>query len=65
MVSKQLLEELRMIIKEDYGVELQPQDLSEVGNSLVEYFELLIKIDQKTKDLEVKSDDKNKEVLNG
>ena len=41
MVSQELLLELRMIIKEDYGVELPIQDVSLIGNSLVEVFETL------------------------
>lgn len=45
MVSQELLEELGMIFKEDYQIDLQPQELSEIGNTLVNYFELLAKID--------------------
>ncbi len=44
MVSQQLLQELKTIIEEDYGVSLTPSELSEIGNSLVMFFELLIKI---------------------
>lgn len=44
MVSATLVEELRVIIKEDYQVDLQPQEASEIANSLVNFFELLAKI---------------------
>lgn len=44
MVSPQLVEELRLIIKEDYQVDLQPQEASEVANTLVNFFNLLTKI---------------------
>lgn len=58
MVSPEFVEELRLIIKEDYQVDLQPQDASEVANTLVEYFELLIKIDSETQD-ENKKEEEN------
>ncbi len=45
MVSAGLVEELRMIIKEDYQLDLEPQEASDVANTLVSFFELLIKID--------------------
>jgi len=45
MVSPELLEELKMIIKEDYQVELSPAMLSEMGNTLVNFFGLLAKVD--------------------
>ncbi len=45
MVSAELVEELRMIIKEDYQLDLEPQEASDVANTLVSFFELLAKID--------------------
>jgi len=45
MVSEELLEELRMIIKEDYQIELPSPVLSEIGNNLVNFFDLLAKVD--------------------
>jgi hypothetical protein len=45
MVSQELLEELKMIIKEDYQIELSPPILSEIGNNLVNFFDLLSKVD--------------------
>lgn len=44
MVSKELLVELQLIIKEEYGVELKPKAVSDVGNTLVGFFELLAEI---------------------
>jgi len=43
MVSQALLDELKTIIKDDYGVELQPAMVSEVGNSFVNFFDSLAK----------------------
>lgn len=44
MVSKKLLKELRQIIKEEYGVELKSKEVSDIGNTLVGFFELLAEI---------------------
>lgn len=41
MVSKELLDELRAILKEDYRFEIDQAGLFEFGNSLVSFFELL------------------------
>ena len=43
MVSKQLLEELKVILEEEFGKVLEPQDLSDFGNMLVQLFEPLLK----------------------
>lgn len=50
MVSPELLEELKMIIKEDYQIELSPAVLSEMGNTLVNFFGLLAKVDYENLD---------------
>lgn len=44
MISQTLLSELRTIVKEDFGVVLAPNDLSDFANTLLGFFELLIKI---------------------
>lgn len=44
MVSQQLLNELREIIKEDYGQDLEMKKISQIGNGLVGYFDLLTKM---------------------
>lgn len=49
MVSKKLLQELKQIIKEEYRVELNPKEVSNIGNTLVNFFELLAKIEYEDK----------------
>ncbi len=44
MISPFLLSELKNIFYEDYGIDLPPKEVSEVGNSLVGIFELLAKM---------------------
>ncbi len=44
MLSKEMLNELREILKEDYGKSLDDKELFEFGNNLIAYFELLAKI---------------------
>lgn len=48
MVSQVLLQELRVIIKEDYGIELKQDEVSELGNLLVTLYELLAKMEKET-----------------
>ena len=49
-VSKERLDELKKIIKEDYGKELSDKEVSEIGNGFVDYFSLLQKIKEGTND---------------
>ena len=51
MVSKQLLEELEVILQEEFGVVLKPQDLSEFGNMLVQIFEALSTVNEPEKQI--------------
>jgi hypothetical protein len=44
MLSQELLEELREIVREDLGKELGDEELFEFGENLLSYFELLAKI---------------------
>lgn len=44
MVSQQLIEELQIIIKEDYGRDLDIKDTAKIANDMVGYFDLLAKI---------------------
>ena len=44
MISQELLDELKVIIKEDYGVDLSSEVVSDIGYTLVGYFELLAKV---------------------
>jgi hypothetical protein len=52
MVSQQLLNELREIIKEEYGQDLEMEKVSQIGNGLVGYFDLLAKINHKNNENE-------------
>lgn len=44
MVSKELIQELQTIIREDYGREVSYQQASSIANDLVGYFDLLAKL---------------------
>ena len=43
-ISKETIEELREIMKEDYGLETTKDEAEEIAYSLVGYFDLLNKI---------------------
>lgn len=45
MVSQTLVEELRIIIKEDYGVELEMKEAKEVADTLVGFFDILSEVE--------------------
>lgn len=47
MVNQELLAELKVIMKEDYGIDLKQDALTEFGNMLFAFFELLAKEQQK------------------
>lgn len=44
MISKQLLEELKEIFKEDYGVSLPDEIVSEIASTFIQYYEVLLKV---------------------
>ena len=44
MVSQQLLQELKEIIRVEYRRDLSMKEVSEIGNGLVGYYDLLAKI---------------------
>lgn len=44
MISQELLNELRVIIKEEYGLDLSSEVVSDIGYTLVGYFELLAQV---------------------
>jgi len=44
MISTKLLKELQKIIEEDYGIVLRFEEVSDIGNSLVGFFDLLLEI---------------------
>jgi len=41
MVSKQMLQKLKIIIKDEYGRDLSDSEVFEIGNGLVRYFRAL------------------------
>jgi len=41
MVSKQMLQKLKIIIKDEYGRDLTDSEVFELGNGLVRYFKAL------------------------
>lgn len=45
MISLELLAELKIILKEDYGFDLPPATLLEVATTLLGYFETLAKME--------------------
>jgi len=51
MLSETTIQELRQILKEDYGKEVTQAEASEIAYTLVEYFDLLAKLfhQEKTK----------------
>lgn len=44
MVSQKLLNELKDIIREEYGQDLEMEKVSQIGNGIVGYFDLLAKM---------------------
>lgn len=44
MVSQKRIQELQIILREDYGKDLSFQDVAAIANDLVGYFNLLAKI---------------------
>jgi len=41
MVSQQMLQKLKIIIKDEYGRDLSDSEVFEIGNGLVRYFKAL------------------------
>jgi hypothetical protein len=46
MISQELTKEFQQIIKEEAGEQLSLEDAKRLGTYLVEYFQILIKIDE-------------------
>lgn len=44
MVSKQMLQKLKIIIKNEYGRDLPDSEVFEIGNQIVDYYKALIKL---------------------
>lgn len=49
MISQKLIDEFKRIIKKEYDVKLSDSEAKEEGQRLVDYFDLLMKIDNKIK----------------
>lgn len=47
IISNQLLQELRLIFKEDYNLKLSLRETTEIATNLVGFFETLLKIEAK------------------
>ena len=43
-LNQELLNELKEILRKDYGKELSREELFEIGSTLISYFELLARI---------------------
>jgi len=48
-LSRERVEELRRIFKEEYGVEYTYEEAWEAAHNLVGFFDLLLKVDQRQK----------------
>lgn len=46
-LSRPLIGELRVILREEYGVDVSDKEAKEIGTNLVRYFSLLAKIDSR------------------
>lgn len=47
MMSEKLTKELQDILCEDFGMRCDTQEATEIGNSLVNYFDTILKINHK------------------
>lgn len=47
MISQELLIELKLILKEDFGLVLTIEEVKEIGTSYVDFFDLLMKLNHK------------------
>lgn len=49
MVSKELIQEFRQIVKAEHGLDLSFEDANKIGNDLVDFFGTLARIDFENK----------------
>ena len=61
MLSKSLIKELEQILREEYKKDFSMKEASEIAYTLVDYFNLLIKIHCREK---VKNNYENKKIIN-
>lgn len=57
MLSQTTIQELHKIISEDYGIDLKPQEVFEIANSLVGCFDLLSRFDFESTTKKISDDD--------
>lgn len=50
MLSKDLTQELSTILSEDYGVELDMNEVSQLGSDLTNFFDVLVNIHSQTQE---------------
>lgn len=48
-LSSKTIEDFKRIYKEEFGIELTDSESQKYANNLVRYFELLIRVDNKTR----------------
>lgn len=58
MLSTQLINQLQNIYKTEFGMELSEEQARSVGNSLVSYFDCLLKADEEIKNINENEYDK-------
>ena len=64
MISKTLIDELKVILQEDYKRDLPIAKVSEIANSLVRYYDLLAKIHHQDQFINQHHEPKNSEQKN-
>lgn len=47
-ISKPLIGELRIILRDVYGTDVSEQEATEIGTNFIRYFDLLAKIDHQS-----------------
>ena len=57
MLKESSLQELRKILKEDYGLDISLEESTEIARVLLNYYGLLAKIDAREINLEPKNDE--------
>jgi len=58
MLSETTTQELKQILKEEYGQDLNLKETFEIAHMLVDYFNLLTRISHREKELEDNYDDR-------
>lgn len=59
IISNQLLQELRLILKEDYNLNLSLRETTDIATTLVGFTEILMKIETKNDNEKQKTDSQN------